>query len=441
MSTISFCMQPRFGPMSAALNLAKTLRQWGHTVSFFGMSDCQPFVEPYGFEFVPAYDAWFPKGYIQRWDEKAPSMLRTQLNLRNLVMESKAHFKFLIKGGHREFQAVVDQVKPDLFVLDGSHRPTWALLAYKYGVKSVYIHTNMPLSAAPNSPPVFTSMIPGQNGASPDRIRRVWRTYFIKRYVNHKLYALFGIGYDWMILNRKLARICGYPVHRINTQTMISALLDFPELILYPQPFEFPDITVKNRYYVDPCIDFEREEGAFPWEQIDANKKLIYCSLGSIHHNQRFFQTVLEAVSKEPNWQLVLSVGARLNTEAFSTAPIGSIIVNNAPQLQLLQKADAMITHGGINSIKECIFFKVPMVVFPITFDQPGAAARVQYHGLGEVGDIKKVTAETLHGMLNNVLSEPSLPARIASMSEIFKTAEAEQQGAKLLETLAVQSA
>ena len=64
-----------------------------------------------------------------------------------------------------------------------------------------------------------------------------------------------------------------------------------------------------------------------------------------------------------------------------------------------------MITHGGINTITECVFCEVPMLVYPLSlhWDQPGNSARVVYHGLGLRGKIEKDSAKTISQKLNQL--------------------------------------
>ncbi|TVR68710.1 MAG: hypothetical protein EA408_13190, partial [Marinilabiliales bacterium] len=51
---------------------------------------------------------------------------------------------------------------------------------------------------------------------------------------------------------------------------------------------------------------------------------------------------------------------------------------------------DIMITHGGMNTITECILHEIPMLVYPVSpdWDQPGNGARVMYHKIGLRGGI-----------------------------------------------------
>ena len=52
-------------------------------------------------------------------------------------------------------------------------------------------------------------------------------------------------------------------------------------------------------------------------------------------------------------------------------------------QIAVLEKADAFITHCGMNSVSEALYFKVPLVMYPQTNEQKGVAFRVNELGAG----------------------------------------------------------
>jgi len=113
---------------------------------------------------------------------------------------------------------------------------------------------------------------------------------------------------------------------------------------------------------------------------LDEGKPIVFMSLGSqIYHQPRMFETVVEA-SRGQSWQLVLSMG-----ELAESLPIPSdvLAVRYAPQLSLLAKARAMITHGGANSVMEALANGVPLLVSPICNDQPHNARFVANAGAG----------------------------------------------------------
>jgi UDP:flavonoid glycosyltransferase YjiC (YdhE family) len=98
-----------------------------------------------------------------------------------------------------------------------------------------------------------------------------------------------------------------------------------------------------------------------------------------------------------------------------------------APQLEVLHHADVVIHHGGISSVNESILAGVPMVVYPFTFlDQPGNAARVRFHGLGEVGDRSKESAAVIRERIIRVLSDRSYADSVTRMRAVFENYEVE---------------
>ena len=48
----------------------------------------------------------------------------------------------------------------------------------------------------------------------------------------------------------------------------------------------------------------------------------------------------------------------------------------------------------------------VPQLAIPVTFDQPGIAARIAYHKTGVVTSLDQLTADHLSALLNDVLND-----------------------------------
>lgn len=220
-----------------------------------------------------------------------------------------------------------------------------------------------------------------------------------------------------------------------------SPLMDMAEIVLCPEAFEFPQVPRRaGRYYAEASLELERKEASFPWNKIDESKPLIYCSLGSQSHLyprcKPLLQVVIDAFAARRQWQLVMSTGAHLKAEDFRSVPPNAILVNHAPQLAILKKASMMITHGGLGTIKECIFFGVPMIVFAFMREQPMNAARVAYHGLGVQGDARRVSVQYLLTLVNRINGSPSFRMRVTSMRKTFADLEHSGKAADIIETV-----
>jgi hypothetical protein len=74
--------------------------------------------------------------------------------------------------------------------------------------------------------------------------------------------------------------------------------------------------------------------------------------------------------------QLVISHGQR-NAKTGVALPGNPIVVDYAPQFDLLQRTSAFITHGGLNSTLEAIAHGVPMIAIPFVQDAPGIVSRI----------------------------------------------------------------
>jgi UDP:flavonoid glycosyltransferase YjiC (YdhE family) len=74
--------------------------------------------------------------------------------------------------------------------------------------------------------------------------------------------------------------------------------------------------------------------------------------------------------------------------------PANTLVVRTAPQIELLKHAVLCITHAGLNAALEALAQGVPMVAIPIGHDQPGVAARIAHHGVGEFMEVDDLTSK-----------------------------------------------
>jgi len=156
------------------------------------------------------------------------------------------------------------------------------------------------------------------------------------------------------------------------------------------------------------------DELDFPWNRLDPARPLVYLSLGSqVFHQPRIFATVIEAARGEP-YTLVISAGDL----AASIAAPDVIALPYVPQLALLPRAAAMITHGGANSVMEALSFGVPLLVTPICNDQPHNAHFVEQSGAGIRLDLEHASASACRAALRALIEagpQREAAARVAT--------------------------
>jgi zeaxanthin glucosyltransferase len=176
-----------------------------------------------------------------------------------------------------------------------------------------------------------------------------------------------------------------------------------------PKEFDFPIPHLPPQFhYTGPFHDNEgREPVSFPWEL--TGKPLIYASMGTLVNGlNNVYGTILEAVGEFPEMQVVLSVGRNFNPGDLGPVPSNTIVVRIAPQIELLKCAALCITHAGLNTALEALAQGVPMVAIPIGYDQPGVAARIAYHEVGELVEIGNLTARHLSESIAKVKANPN---------------------------------
>jgi zeaxanthin glucosyltransferase len=177
-----------------------------------------------------------------------------------------------------------------------------------------------------------------------------------------------------------------------------------------PKEFDFPISNWPPQFhYAGPFHDHEgREQVPFPWEKL-TGKPLIYASLGTLVNGlDHVYKIILETVGKLPEIQVVLSAGKNVKPEDLGSVPSNTILVRSAPQIELLKRATLCITHAGLNTTLEALGQGVPMVAIPIGYDQPGVAARIAYHRVGEFVEVGDLTAERLSDLIQRVQANPN---------------------------------
>jgi UDP:flavonoid glycosyltransferase YjiC (YdhE family) len=102
--------------------------------------------------------------------------------------------------------------------------------------------------------------------------------------------------------------------------------------------------------------------------------------------------------------------------------------------LELLKRATVCITHAGLNTVLESLAQGVPQLAIPITYDQPGVAARIAHKRTGVVTSLDKLNADHLAFRLNEVLTDPTYRENALKMQRAIAEANGLSVAADLIE-------
>ena len=161
-------------------------------------------------------------------------------------------------------------------------------------------------------------------------------------------------------------------------------------------------------------------------------EKTVYISMGTVNQNREFYRNCIHVLG-QTDWQVIISMGT--NTEHFDRLPGNIQIHESVDQMAVLSIADAFITHCGMNSASEGLYFQVPLVLFPQTPEQGAVARRAEELGAGV--RLKSISEEDVLQALKQVLFEPAYRAAATRISESFHACGGAAEARKFLEKVA----
>jgi MGT family glycosyltransferase len=185
--------------------------------------------------------------------------------------------------------------------------------------------------------------------------------------------------------------------------------------------------------FIGPSITKRMQTHDFPLEELE-EQKVLFISMGTVLQGfESFFKTCVEAF-KDFKGKVVLSVGRDTNISKLQPFPENFIVRKYVPQLEVLQHTDVFITHGGMNSTSEALYYEVPLVVIPQTNDQPMVANRLEELQAGYKINPHEVSVKKLQEAVQLILSNSLYRKNAKVISKSFKEAGGEKKALKAID-------
>jgi zeaxanthin glucosyltransferase len=371
-------------PMSS---LARRLKSRGHDVVVIGTPDAAPVFHTAELPFVPYCEKEYPAGSDrERYNQL--SKLRGQEALefthRTIAEILQAEFDRLPKA-LRETGVnalVIDGVKVEL-----------GLVPMHLGIPYVHVSNSLHYDFSGHTP-LFAfdwthETTPKAFARNKEGVRSFLKLLEQNRLIARGYAERVGLKFD-----------CNDPLAGISK---LAWLTQTPKEFDFPSPHRPPQF-----HYTGPFHDgYGRPVQDFPWDRL-TGEPLIYASMGTLQNGlEGVFTTIAQAVGERAGIQLVLSIGPFLDPEQIKSLPANAIVVDRAPQIELLKRSALCITHAGLNTTLEAITQGVPLVAIPVTNDQPGVAARIAYTKTGTFVPLKELTVPRLTLLIDAVLRNP----------------------------------
>ncbi|WP_068781295.1 macrolide family glycosyltransferase [Paenibacillus sp. GM2] len=173
--------------------------------------------------------------------------------------------------------------------------------------------------------------------------------------------------------------------------------------------------------FVGPSISARFNPDSFDYTELKQNGS-IYISLGTVFNQAVEFYQLCFAAFKDTQHKIILSVGDRVQVSDLGNIPENLIVKNYVPQTDVLQNVKLFITHGGMNSAHEGLYYGVPLIVLPLSADQPLIAEQVAHIGAGITLQMPSLTADQLREAADHVLNETSFRIAAAKMQDSLRS-------------------
>ena len=420
-STVVFFPEGAFGPTNNCVGIGDVLRRRGHRVvfiveeSFAGTLEAQGFEErlmrltpPPETEEAPGQ---FWKDFIR--DTAPVFRTSTRQQLADFIAPT---FQALIDGAKyvdERLRAIIDELQPDLIVEDNvvafpalpaCGRP-WARI----------MSCNPTEMKDPEVPPPFSGLPSDDTGGWDE----YWRAY---REAHREMHAEFS----------EFCQERGAPPLPADDFIHESPWLN---MYLYPDEVDYRRARPLGPTWHNLQTSVRATDPAWelPEELGDDERPLVYLSLGSLGSADVALMEKLVAELARAPYRVVVSKGPQHTEFALADNMAGAEFL---PQTEILPKVDLVITHGGNNTVTECLYFGKPMVVLPIFWDQHDNAQRIDETGFGTRLDTYGHSAEELTGAIDRLLGDEAPAGRLAQASWRLQNSPGTEKAADLIEQI-----
>ncbi len=183
-----------------------------------------------------------------------------------------------------------------------------------------------------------------------------------------------------------------------------DAFLGRPDacVVLIPRVLQPNADRIGPRYvFAGPCIDQTRRQG---WAPVPGDDRpLVYVSFGTTYTNRPdVYRLCVEELAG--THRLVLATG-KVDPAALGSLPTGVHAARTQPQLDVLEHASVFITHAGMGSAVESLWFGVPTVAIPQAVDQFTNAAQLEAIGAGVQLPTEQLNGESLRAAVDAAAS------------------------------------
>ena len=391
--------------------LGRELIARGHRVTLLNMADVEKSAFAEGLEFLAIGASDHPPGSLP-------------LSLQQLgKLQGLAALRFTIQAVKkttgmicRDAPAAIRSAGIDALLVDQTE-PAGGTVAEHLGLPFITVCNALALNREPAVPPPFTPWKPG--GAWWRRLRNLAGYAVSRRVMSPVTGVISRYRCQWKL-----------PPHSV-PEDSFSTLAQISQ---QPVALDFPRTRISEKFhYVGPLRNASKNEVPFPWERLDG-RPIIYASLGTLQHSkENLFRCFADACAGLEA-QLIIAHCGGLSPQSIRSLPGDPVVVDYAPQREILKRATLALTHAGLNTVLDSLSFGVPVMAVPITFEQPAIAARVCWAGAGLSLPLRGINAGRLRASLKALLEDSTYAQNANRIAESIRSAGGVSKAADIVE-------
>ena len=386
---VLFTTQPAVGHFHPLVPLAQALAARGHEVAFACAASFCPTVEAAGLRGVPAGLDWLEAEAERAFPElrAVPPGLET-----NRWWVSNIFGRSTAPRMAADVVALARSWQPDLLVRDG----------YEFGGIVAAEHLGLPHAAS---------------GAG----------------------LFFPLPLLQQLIGPHLAALRhGYG---LPPDPGLAALARYLVLAFLPRWFlDDPAMVPPVTHFLRPLI-FDRGAGdTLPvWAAHLPARPTVYVTLGTVfNRTPGAFAAMLAGLRDEPV-NVLVAVGRNQDPAGFGPQPDNVHIERYIPQTLLFPQCDAVVTHGGLNTVLAALTHGLAMVIMPLQADQFINAERCATLGVARIIEQDRRTPEAIRAATREILQEPRYRTNAERLRDEMAALPGPEHAVALLERLAAE--
>lgn len=198
------------------------------------------------------------------------------------------------------------------------------------------------------------------------------------QYMKHSFQEMADMIFGLPRISKELKKLESYGYHVKSALSLVQSDNNTDSIVYTSRRFQPYAETFSAHYaFVGPSVF----SNVMPAKEKE--RPLIYISMGTVINDRPDFYSKCIDALKDLNADVIISCGNVIDRKLLGTLPDNIRVYPYVDQLDVLSKADAFITHCGMNSVSESLYMAAPMILYPQTGEQCAVARRVTEIGAG----------------------------------------------------------